>query len=147
MAPAPAAPGPRGLRCRVPSPPQTPLRFFLLLASAAKIMHFLESGRVHFSCLKMHPKFRSSLSDVTSGAAEPGLAPCPGEPGVGSSKTRGKSTPAFELLHSAKGQSYLRLALTAQSHCVSPESEIIQYFSIMLKWISELCLASCPANK
>lgn len=105
--PAGVAQDARGLRSRVPSPPRTPLRFFLRLASAAKIMHFLESGRVHFPALKCIQSFaaRCQMSPAGSrGAAEPGLAPCPGEPGVGSGKTPGKSTPACELLHSAKGQ-------------------------------------------
>lgn len=98
--PAGVAQDVRGLRSRVPSPPQTPLRFFLLLPSAAKIMHFLESGRVHFPALKCIQSFaaRCQMSPAGSrGAPEPGLAPCPGEPGVGSSKTPGKSTPAYEL--------------------------------------------------
>lgn len=98
--PAGVAQDVRGLRSRVPSPPQTPLRFFLLLPGAAKIMHFLESGRVHFPALKCIQSFaaRCQMSPAGSrGAPEPGLAPCPGEPGVGSSKTPGKSTPAYEL--------------------------------------------------
>lgn len=73
--PAGVAQDARGLRSRVPSPPQTPLRFFLLLASAAKIMHFLESGRVHFPALKCIQSFaaRCQMSPPGSrGAAEPG---------------------------------------------------------------------------
>lgn len=93
--PEPAAASPRavGLRLRGPSSPQTPLRLLLLLARAAKIMHFLESGRVHFPLLICIQSFAAPCQMLTpeSGrAAEAGARSLPfvtcGARSVGSSK-------------------------------------------------------------